>query len=667
MKKNNKIIFILLVSLISFVSCEDYLDVDPDRGIDTEVVYSDYYSYRGAIDRGNWLIVNYFGTFANGESCVGILSDERQVAEYNTGAEQANKGVWQDLDYWDFGIKYNQEHIGNPLGVHSSAPFHQQPAGRAMKAVRAMSIAINNIDLLDDFPAGTGYTNDELKNHLLGQAFALRAWHMFEVIRRYGPILLVDTTSGAGVEFNPDFNFDTKRPTFQQCADLIAKDCDEAIKLLPVTYVQQAGNTGRFTSATAASIKAMTYMYAASPLMNTDNGAFPFGQDTYNQEYAQKGIDATLEALSLINSSESRYKLYSQADYLQNWRCDNAVSDEALIQPGPTNKGGMMTMQWWNIGVGWWLPGHDGGWGNNFNMPTQNAVDRFETIDGYPVNGFSSDDPSFDEGNPYENRDPRLKMMVFCPNDEMYTTEKWINNTALRNEAWSNDALTQDFNKKDGDFVEVTRTGYHYNAYPASYTGYFDGGKWRVPGNNKFEKLVGSAAKYFIFPHIRVADMYLGLAELGNELYGPTTPIPGLSSVPKDKNHSTEPLNTAADALNLIRTRVGMPNVRSEFLNQDDFRDRVRNEWGVEYFGEFRRWKDIRRWRIAKDVLSKGIYGASIIKYDNGTADPSDDTFDYSSKKLDNAYRVFEDKHYWYPFPNGTKDMFFVFEQNPGW
>ena len=52
-------------------------------------------------------------------------------------------------------------------------------------------------------------------------------------------------------------------------------------------------------------------------------------------------------------------------------------------------------------------------------------------------------------------------------------------------------------------------------------------------------------------------------------------------------------------AINKIRNRVGMPGVRSEFLTKPAFRERVRNEWAVEFYGEFRRWKDIRRWRVA--------------------------------------------------------------------
>ncbi len=112
--------------------------------------------------------------------------------------------------------------------------------------------------------------------------------------------------------------------------------------------------------------------------------------------------------------------------------------------------------------------------------------------------------------------------------------------------------------------------------------------------------------------------------------------------------------------LNKIRNRVGMPDVRSEYTGSAaSFRDRVRNEWAVEFYGEFRRWRDIRRWRIAKDVFQEGIYAVDVTKN-------SDGTFTYVSNKLD-VPRVFEDKHYWYPFHTDYVDMFAEFKQNPGW
>ncbi len=631
--KGYNIIGILIVALIGFVSCEDYLDASPEMGIESEVVYSEYYNYKAAVDRGNWLVMNYVATSTNWGAFIGAMSDEQQCTDDNAPAYTVvNQGLWQNSTFRDFGMGF-----GNELS-YSPAPYYNQPAGKSLKAIRAMSLAIENIDKLEDFPPEIGYTPEELKNQLLGQAYALRAWHQFEVVKRYGPILLVDTTGGDRTAFSTEFNFDQERPTFHQVADIIAKDCDEAVKYLPVRWTTPT-DVGRLTKASALGIKSMVYLYAASPLMNTENGNLPFGQDSYNETYAKKGIQAMVDALKLINSGATRYKLYSKENYMQNFMSqDQAISDEALFQPVPTNSDN------WNLpmnrsgqGSGWFLPQHDGGWAI-FNIPTHNAVEKFETLNGYPVEDFQSEDPEFDPGNPYANRDPRLKHSIYCPGDTMYQDDP-SPKAPFTLQSWSN----------PGD------EGWHYSYYRGKglvYTGYLTAGKWRKLGYNNFDNNWGQNY-YRIFPHIRVADMYLGLAELANEVYGPTANIPEASAAGID-------VTTAEQALNKIRNRVGMPDVRSEYTGSAaSFRDRVRNEWAVEFYGEFRRWRDIRRWRIAKDVFQEGIYAVDVTKN-------SDGTFTYVSNKLD-VPRVFEDKHYWYPFHTDYVDMFAEFKQNPGW
>lgn len=635
MKKYNIIIIFAVLAALGLASCEEYLDANPEMGIDSEIVYSDYYSFKGTVDRGNWLVMNYCESATNWAAYVGAMGDEQQAVKTSMPVyKTVNTGAWQNSSWRDFGMNVSKDQESN----YGADPYYNRPAGKSINAIRAMGLAIENIDKLTDFPAELGYTPEELRNQLLGQAYALRAWHQFEVIRRYGPILLVDTTGGNRSTFSTSYNFDQVRPSWQRCADLIAADCDDAAELLPQTW-KTPTDVGRLTKASAMAIKAMVYMYAASPLMNTEDGAYPFGQEEYSQEYAKKGIQAMVDVIKLTESGSTRYKLYPQEEYLENWMSQNrAISDEALLQPVPTNSNSWnLPMNRGGSGTGWFLPQHDGGWAV-FNVPTQNAVDKFETVNGYPVKNFASNDPSFNAGNPYVNRDPRLKSFIFCPGDTMYLTDPG-SKAAYSNEAWSNPGAE----------------GWHYNYYRGKsliYTGYFAAGKWRKIGYNMYDNLY-SQNYYRIFPLIRLADMYLGLAELANEVYGPAGNIPEASAAGIS-------VQTAEQALNVIRNRAGMPNIRSEYTGDAAiFRDRVRNEWAVEFYGEFRRWRDIRRWKIAKDELAKGIYAAEVTKNNDGT-------FTYVSKKM-NVPRVFEDKHYWYPLDNEYIDMFATFEQNPGW
>ena len=69
--------------------------------------------------------------------------------------------------------------------------------------------------------------------------------------------------------------------------------------------------------------------------------------------------------------------------------------------------------------------------------------------------------------------------------------------------------------------------------------------------------------------------------------------------------------------MNAVRKRVGMPELQKTDASkptycgtQDDLRQRIRNEWRVEFAleGGKRQW-DIRRWGIAKKVLNEPFLG----------------------------------------------------------
>ena len=280
------------------------------------------------------------------------------------------------------------------------------------------------------------------------------------------------------------------------------------------------------------------------------------------------------------------------------------------------------------------MPHFDGGWGN-YAVPTHNAVEWFETADGWELDDAVAQGSSWNPADPYQNRDPRLKDFIFCHGDQMLIKAKKSNRGGL--------PPVFQADQPDGKHYK-----YETNTRKNYYTGYFISGKHRWAGNNKADKIGGHVR---MFSFIRFAQLYLDYAELANELYGPTAVVPGSDGVGS---------LSAVDAINIVRNRVGMPDVHSFYTgDKETFRDYIRMERARELYNEQHRWWDLKRWRISKEVLSKGIYAAYITKDGNGG-------FNYSKVKT-NYPRVFENKHYWYPFPSSVINMFSTFEQNPGW
>ena len=157
---------------------------------------------------------------------------------------------------------------------------------------------------------------------------------------------------------------------------------------------------------------------------------------------------------------------------------------------------------------------------------------------------------------------------------------------------------------------------------------------------------------------IRYAEVLLTYAEAKNEL---------------------DPLSQEAfDAVNQVRRRVGMPDLQKTDASkptycgtQDDLRQRIRNEWRVEFAleGGKRQW-DIRRWGIAKEVLNKPLYGLKYKLVDSPDAVDGDGgkiCILYEGENYIGGTTSYKDHNYVYPIPQKEIDLNPNLTQNDGY
>jgi hypothetical protein len=109
--------------------------------------------------------------------------------------------------------------------------------------------------------------------------------------------------------------------------------------------------------------------------------------------------------------------------------------------------------------------------------------------------------------------------------------------------------------------------------------------------------------------------------------------------------------------LDRVRSRAGIGGSvadRSDLtLSKDNMRNFIRKERTVELaFEEHRAW-DVRRWNVAVEALARPVYGVNV-------------NADGTIVRKISQNRVFEEKMYFYPIPEGEVWKTNI-ENNPGW
>lgn len=222
----------------------------------------------------------------------------------------------------------------------------------------------------------------------------------------------------------------------------------------------------------------------------------------------------------------------------------------------------------------------------NTNAPLPDLVNAYYMTDGKPA----SESDLFDPADIYKNRDPRFYATVVFPGDTFMGEEV------------------------SGSRFAVTGYGLE------KYTIYTED----TPPSDKADLKGGQSETNYIV--LRYAGILMMYAEALNEYSGP------------------EPSVYAA--LNAIRERAGMPDIAPGHT-KEELREVIRHERRIEFAGEGLYYNDIRRWKIAEEVMNVPIH-----------------TFD--GKEIE-VRRFDPARDYWWPIPLGELDLNPNLEQNQGY
>lgn len=257
----------------------------------------------------------------------------------------------------------------------------------------------------------------------------------------------------------------------------------------------------------------------------------------------------------------------------------------------------------------------DGKQGIRRAVPTSELVDSYDMADGTPFSWSGSM-----ANDPYVGREPRFYASI------IYNGATWKEKKIYTYVDAENGFAAYRDNMNPGE--KQTVTGYFIRKYLQENNADFDD-----KGSDQF------------WIEMRYAEVLLNLAE-------------ALAEQDYSKNQ-----DDALEALNEVRKRVDLPErTAEEAPDKDSFMKLLRKERICELaFEGFRYW-DLRRWRLAGEVIDgKQAHGTKITKKD-------DDTYTYEQVSCDdNINRFFPERYYLLPIPVDELQNNPLCENNAPW
>ncbi|TLV03313.1 RagB/SusD family nutrient uptake outer membrane protein [Dyadobacter luticola] len=608
-------------------SCStDFLDVTPPSEIAGDQVWTD-----GALSEA-FVTGIYQGLQQGGfsEQMLASLSDEAVFTHTGRNINTVNEG------------SLSPSNLGWVDDTYGWSPMYTR--------IRATNIAIQNLKNVATF------TDQTLKDRILGEAYFLRAYYYQQLVRYYGSVPLIKKV----YDLNEDYSIE--RNTFDDCIKSIVSDADSAALLLD----GKSAVKGRASKVAALALKSRVLLYAASDLHDIPTAktkstliagfANPEFLGYVSGDRAARWTAAQAAAKAVIDGGNGGYKLnltapetaaqgrinytsMAMAGYSNDKTLDPTGGNEIIFgrffTASLTADGARQT----GLNNG---PNGYHNWAGN--TPIGLLVDDYEMMDGTP---FSWTNPT-EKANPYVNRDPRFYATV------MYDGANWKpRNKISGNVDPANQIQTGAYDLLDDKGALFNRKGLDTRSssiedWNGSRTGYYMR-KFIDPNPD----LVDNTDRQNIpWPFFRYTEAVFNYIEASIEL--------GQDAV-------------ALSWLNKIRFRAGMPAIKAAGTA---LRDAYRHERRIEMAYEEQRYHDARRWMIAPTTLGRPLQFVSVIgKFKAGKSmkepyhyDPT--VYDYTYTPVEDKShenRTWVDKMYFRPFSRDEINRNAKLMQNPGY
>lgn len=563
------------------MSCNEVLDIEDINNYDADQVWHDP-------NLANAYIANLYEMFGNWDHDVDEMSEQL------------------------VGIHFYPDRITISNGEYKSWDYNR---------IRLINQAIRDVH--------EGSLDQDLKDNIRGQALFMRAYAYFEMVKYHGGVPYVTIPQD---RFEDDLY--VSRNSTKECFDLMLKDLDDAISLLPEHILPGSDDYGKIDANFALAFKAKVLLYQASPQFNPSNPwnnaywgeAYQVNKQAYDELMAQ-GYALAPDYASIALEERGPEVIFS----VINTYPDKTAQWDHGVRPGSESRGAASA------------------------CPTWEFVKEFPMKDGKlyndPTGAYYKTDEEFLQSY-WENRDPRFDKSIVW-NGKIYEVS---GKTGKRQ--YTSLGIAHELD----DFGVNPKAGVNSENLDR-YSGFF------IEKNSLLNLTQAEVQQYDVdFVLMRFAEVMLNYAEAANETGKP---------------------DEALDILKQIRERAGIePGDDGMYgitaTTRQAVREAILAERNIEFCFEGHRFWDLRRLRMLDHLDGTTKHGVEAIAIEaNGEEMPMgeartkagnyeliEDDFKYSLLQVPNAgvkVNSLPETYYFFPIQESVIAKNPNIEQNSNW
>lgn len=560
-----------------------------------------------------------FGLVALASASCLNLNPQDQLAETDLWGKPGDFESFANVFYnWipDFGTVYDNIHadkrsdlVRDKGGINvfangtNTVPQGDGDYSGAYSNIRRCNLLLEN---------AAGYANQAEIAQYIGEAYFFRAWNYFNLMQKFGDVIIVDHTVDVD-----DALMTAKRNDRSEVTDFIIADLRKACELMKSTSDLPEGRVGvegAYAFMARVALFEGTWQKFRS---NTARGKELCGIAADAADEVIKSGKFELFAPAILGDSAQKYMFI-----LENVQCNPAglqkdANKEYIIKRcyDPTLKVIGRNLNTEILA--------------NAQYVSSKFADMYLCQDGLPIEKSKLFQGYETVKSEWQNRDNRMRYTLMRPGDSFWT----ISEKGSRLD-WS------------GSADELAHAAYT-NFLPNWGSGYFPQ-KWAT------ERQLGDDKNgSYDWPALRYAEVLLTYAEAVYE---------------RDDEISDADLNKS---LNLVRRRVNkkMPALTNAFASANglSIREEIRRERTIEFFQEGFRIDDLRRWKTAEIEMPMDFTGIRHTgEWQVRWAKPGVPT-DSEGHLIIESGRVWAEKNYLHPLPVDQRQLNPNLGQNPGW